>query len=237
MPPATRSASTCWRVVTSRWRVSATIASATCSERFPAVSRPNVWGRSNHNARATPSRRDPVNGDTPQASASWSAIPRPTTVGWTPWSICTAVWDRAKRTDSAICNAATPARRRCRTATRSIRTASEHSPPSSSPSSSRTAAPSSTRTCSRCAVSGSTDRVGASISVSAVMDITLRITTDKNRTPVRLGVLEVELGGTDDRLWVAPRTTCARSDLDLRRSEEVSGADRAGRLSDHPLDR
>src|SRR5215217_8677587 len=94
------------RVFASRWRVSDTTSEATYSLIRPRMSSRKVSGRSNHNARAIPSRREPSYGETLQAKASWSAMPRPITFGCTSVVICCATWDWANRTDSAACNAA-----------------------------------------------------------------------------------------------------------------------------------
>ena len=42
----------------------------------------------------------PSEGETRQANAIWSAMPRPTDRGWAPWAICSAVCDLAKATIS-----------------------------------------------------------------------------------------------------------------------------------------
>ena len=68
----------------------------------PVRSRAAVAGRSVCRARAMPSRREPSVGETRQARASWSAIPRPTARGSRSTCCCwVATWERPNRHRSA----------------------------------------------------------------------------------------------------------------------------------------
>jgi hypothetical protein len=168
-----------------------------------------------------------------QASPICSAMPRPMASGCTLAASCSATWDWANRTDSAVCNAAVAARSFSSRAIRSIRAASRTGVVSA------TTATSSSKISSRRMVTGSAD--GGSVSgASPKADIatTLRTATDNNGTNVRVGRSQESRDPERRRPPASSRSkalqsTSRRTSPDGRACSSVRG-DRRGVLAKEP---